>query len=624
MNTVRRWYIYLSSIISLQAVTWAVIALLRNLLSPSIHTDAAFAALQISIIIIGTPVYIVHWLWAQRLAEDDIEERSAILRRVYLYGILAVSLGPFLANTYELLVSGRGSFTLTAMVVMTVVWLYHQRILKSDVKTAPETGNNGTVRRLYVLGFSAGGLTMTSLAVIHMIRMLMFLMGGDVIRVSEAWKYEIVRLLLGCAIWIVFWIWAQRLFTGTSEEEHRSVLRKVYLYAAVFAGVLAVVANTTGILAGYLKQVMEVFSYGGGGDDIRQPLPIVLGMLVVWAYHAYVLRADASQAKEVSQQAGIRRLYLYLVAGIGLAAFLVGTSGILNVLLRTLGGTFFGNGMKVEFAWFVSLLIAGLPVWILPWREAQLKAVDTEPSSAEERRSVVRKIYLYFYLFAATMTILTSAVYIVYQILLLILGERSSGNLLIDLGQAIAFILIAAGVLFYHGAALRGDTRQASQEQAKRIAGLRVVVLDGEEGSVGQAVLEALRREIPELDLVPIGLTEAAAQSMNMEIEPDAIPEHLAGAGLIIGPWDLIVEKGSESPAEKLLLPMWKTGWNWAGVERWSQEDLSRKCVQAAKQFLEGEEIGLERPMGCGGVSAAVIGGLFLLWLTAMLFEIFM
>jgi hypothetical protein len=128
-------------------------------------------------------------------------------------------------------------------------------------------------------------------------------------------------------------------------------------------------------------------------------------------------------------------------------------------------------------------------VWILPWRQAELGAEASGPAGAEERRSLVRKIYLYFYLFVATMTVLSGVVYIVYRLLSLLLGEANTGNLLSDLGQAIAFSLIAAGVWLYHGFVLRGDGQLAKQEQAKRLANLRVVVVDGEEGCFGQAVL---------------------------------------------------------------------------------------------------------------------------------------
>ena len=59
-------------------------------------------------------------------------------------------------------------------------------------------------------------------------------------------------------------------------------------------------------------------------------------MAVVWAYHYVVLRADTRQARTFPRQAGIRRLYLYLVAAIGLASFLGGLIAGGNALIRTL------------------------------------------------------------------------------------------------------------------------------------------------------------------------------------------------------------------------------------------------------------------------------------------------
>src|SRR5262245_53182329 len=101
MNTARRWYIYLVCAVSLQGVTWAVIALLRNLLAGGGGQVTAIA-FQIAAIIITLPLFLVHWLWAQRLADRDISEREASLRGIYHYTMLAGFLGPVIANTYSL------------------------------------------------------------------------------------------------------------------------------------------------------------------------------------------------------------------------------------------------------------------------------------------------------------------------------------------------------------------------------------------------------------------------------------------------------------------------------------------------------------------------------------------
>jgi hypothetical protein len=88
MSTVRRWYIYLVSAISLQAVAWAIITLLRNLLISRLDPPPTSIAFQIAVILVGLPIFLAHWLWGQRLARKVVEEREATLRRFYLYGMM--------------------------------------------------------------------------------------------------------------------------------------------------------------------------------------------------------------------------------------------------------------------------------------------------------------------------------------------------------------------------------------------------------------------------------------------------------------------------------------------------------------------------------------------------------
>ncbi len=644
MATVRRWYMFLVSAISLQAVAWAVIALFRDLLTPDYQAPIEATAFQIAVIIVGLPIYLAHWLWAQRLAGRDMEERGTVLRRLYLYVTLAAFLGPFVANAFDLVASllwlvfgepGRNFgfaasspteaiiHDLVALVVLGLLWFYHQRLVKADAQAVPETGNAGTVRRLYIFGFSAVGLIMTSLALIHLLRWVMFQFGPDTtIGGLDILGFisEVARLSVGLPLWLIFWQWAQRLFVGPSEAERESTLRKFYLYAIVFIAALSAVTNAAFILAGFFRRVLDLPPMG----DIRDPLPIVIGTTVLWAYHTYILWDDARLAGEAPRQAGVRRLYLYLVAAIGLGALLVGLSGDLSVFIRSLADASFDSDLREQLAWFTAALVVGLPVWILPWRRAELGAEAPGPAGAEERRSIVRKIYLYFYLFVATMTVLSSAVYILYRLLSLVLGESSSGNLLSDLGQAIAFSLIAVGVWLYHGFVLRGDGQLAKREQAERLAGLQVAVVDGGEGRFGRAVLAELQRELPGLTFTPVGLTQTAAEAMGASANQNTLATQLAGAGLIVGPWNIALADGpiagaiSASPAPKLLVPVRVEGWEWAGVERWSVEALIRQTVHAVKQIAAGEEVKPARPLGAGTIIGIIIGVLILLVLLAI------
>jgi len=484
------------------------------------------------------------------------------------------------------------------------------------------TGGSATVRRLYVLGFSAAGLTMTTLAIIHLIRWIMLELGSSVIRgtgLSVALTDEIPRLIIGVTTWVIFWRWSQRLFDGPEEEERDSALRKFYLYGVVFIGALGAVANTTAILAGLFRRLLALASEG----DIRQPLPVVIGMGVLWAFHALVLRDDAKQAGETPRQAGVRRLYLYLIAAVGLAALLVGLSGDISVILRSLDVSF-GKSLREEFAWFTAAIVAGLPVWIIPWRQAQSLAMETGPVGADERRSVVRKIYLYFFLFLATMTVLSSAVYIVFRILSMVLGEEPPT--LSELGHAISFSLIAVGVWLYHGNALRSDDQLSKREQASLLDTLQMVIVDVDGNSFGYALVDALKSEIPDISLDPIILTSTPSERADPGADQEVMEKQINNAGLIIGPWVIAVAGGADgtvsakvadavvsSPARKLLVPFRSERWDWAGVTRWDSETIVRQTVRAVKQVLAGEDVTGYSPISAGAIIGMIIGVVILL-----------
>ncbi len=644
MSTVRRWYIYLVSAISLQAVAWATIVLLRNLLISRLNPPPTAIALPIAVILTSLPIFLAHWLWGQRLAGKAVEERGATLRRFYLYGTMAAFLGPFTANGFDLLgtllraastldrrpyglTSGDAVvYHLVALLVLGVLWFYHQRIVAGDAKTVPETGGAATVRRLYVLGFSAVGLIVTTQAVVGLFYWITLQFGGDVVRgapLDVGLTTEITRLIVGVPLWLVFWGWARRLFDGPSEEERESALRKLYLYGAVFIGALSTVTSGTGILTGVFRHALGLPSEG----DIRIPLSLIIGTGTVWAYHTFVLRDDAAKAREAPRQAGVRRLYLYLVATIGLSALLVGLSGDISVVIRSLDKGF-GTELREQLAWFTAAIIAGLPVWILPWRQVQNRAVESGPAGTDARRSTVRKIYVYFFLFVATMTVLSSAVFVVFKVLSWFLGLDAPT--LSELGHSIAFSMIAVGVWLYHGFILRSDHKLSSREQVRQLEGLRVAVVDVGDGHFGRAVVEALKQEMPDLDLEPIVLTQSSTVDLGEDTErsDEEIATQLAQAGLIVGPWMIAVPGGAEgavtpaiaqavldSPARKLLAPTRPEGWDWAGVDHWDTEALVRQTVSAVKQITAGEEVKPARPLGAGAIIAIIIGGLFLLLL---------
>lgn len=653
MFTPRRLYIYLVSAISLQAFAWASIDLIRRLLITPFNTSSIALAWNIAIVLVSVPVFLVHWLWGQRIVNRDREEREASIRSLYLYGMQVAFLGTIIASTFGLvntlllwiagqppirhypeLNSGEAIlFYIIPVLVFGMLWFYHQRIIQQDAKEVKLTGGSATIRRLYILCFSAVGLAMTTMGFMYLIRWLMFQIGGgETIGVfrSVGLMSEIARLIVGIPLWLVFWLWAQRLFYGEEDEERSSALRKFYLYAVIFVAVISTVTSITYVLEGLFSLALGGTTTGTSDGDIRIPISIIIAMVVLWIYHSRVLKEDIKFAEEVERQAGLRRLYYYLIAAIGLSAFLVGISGILSVLIRSLDQAVFSNDLRQQLSWFAAMVIAGVPVWYLPWNQAQVRARAARSGGMSERRSLVRKIYLYFFLFIATITILSSLVYIVFRMISMILGEPAPS--LSDLGQAIAFTLIALGVWFYHWSVLSKDRKSSQLDVRTEFEQTSIVVVDYGEHKYNQDVIKELTHENLGLSLVSLDLSKTATETTTAE---DRInyPSLLKEAGIIIGPWEIVIadqviapELASavvSSPAVKLLVPTRSKGWEWAGVDQWNTDFYVRQTVNAVKQVIENKSVKPIRPLGVGAIIWIVIGVIFLLLLLVAAIEPF-
>lgn len=637
MTGIRRWYIYLVSLVSLQALAWAVISLLQNLLvygrrsSTGLATDSL--SWQIAIIVVTLPVFLVHWLWAQRLARSDAEEQASSVRRLYLYGVMSSFLVPILFNGYGLLQlvfrlllkteMGAYYYQLTPantalnlllpMIVLAVLWFYHYRLTESDLLLASFAKS---VRRWYTFGFAAAGLIMTAIGTATLLIWILSQFGENmpVGRTSTLLAAELARLCVGIPLWLIFWRLAQQRFAQGDQDEQHATVRKIYLYAFIFVTALTAVAATTGIFAGILRYFLGLPAQG----DLRETVAIIVVTAVLWFYHARILHQDVQASAEQPRQATIRRLYWYLIASIGLAAFLVGFGGDISVLIRSFS-TAFVTEQRDQLAWFTAALVAGLPVWLLPWRQAQLAATTPGEVGRREREAIVRKIYLYFYIFVATMTALASAVYIVYRLVSLILGVNTAVNLGSELAHAVAYLILAVAVWLYHGAILRSDTRLT--EAPAMPDSLQVVVLDKQDGKLGRPLLAALHQALPFATLQTVALPGEPQNGHTPETA-------LAEAELIISPWPMEQSQAAyatavaHSPARKLLIPVRLEGWEWVGVEPWNLDHIINETVEASRQMAVGGAV-IQSAHSIASIVSIIGGVMALLIIMFMLISAF-
>ncbi|MEI6775698.1 MAG: DUF5671 domain-containing protein [Chloroflexales bacterium] len=617
MVTVRRWYIFVTATIGLHGLAWALIALLRGVFDADGHPPVATTAFQIALVLVCLPLWVVHWLWAERLARTDADERASALRRLYLYGNLAGLLLPLAANVWDILLAllqlglglpqlgldrTPGPAILRGMIALLVLggfYAYHTLVARGDVRAVPPVGAGALVRRIYLLGIAALGVAILSNGAMNLLHWLLFQIGGTGDRGGLA--APVVAVLVGLALWLGHWLRAERLFAGTDADERASALRKFYLYALIVVGALSVVINAAALLAGVFRVALGLTPEG----DIRDALPTILIGGVIWGFHANVLRTDVAAIGEAPRQAGVRRLAWYLVAAIGLMASLIGFGGLLSVLIQALGGAAPLANLREPLAWFTATLIAGLPPWLIFWRRAQIAATAEGSASEAERTSLVRRIYLFFFVFIATLTVLGGALYILYRLISMALGEPFVGDLVTDLAQAIAYSLMATAVLLAHGSTLRRDGRARQAVGVTQQVALRVVVLA--DGEIGAALLVGLRSALPGLGLIPLDRSADLAGQ-------------LAQADMIVGPWvpdgsDPLAGALAASSARKLLLPLSGPGWEWAGVEPYGTTAGVTQIIAAVRQSLAGEPIRPLRPLSAATIGGVAVGVILLLLL---------
>src|SRR5512134_323573 len=104
MQSIRRFYLYTVALISLEIVVWGTIQLARSLLNGwEAGQEASSLAGTISLVLIGIPVFGLHWWLVQRDVARHPEERSEAARALFLYLGLFATLIPVAQNTLALL-----------------------------------------------------------------------------------------------------------------------------------------------------------------------------------------------------------------------------------------------------------------------------------------------------------------------------------------------------------------------------------------------------------------------------------------------------------------------------------------------------------------------------------------
>jgi len=158
-----------------------------------------------------------------------------------------------------------------------------------------------------------------------MLSWILFSLRGEVVTARKVPEYLIAHsthLLIGLPLWLLFWLWANRSFAGPGEDERRSALAEVLPLPCCLYNSVGDDDQHRWHHPRLLRRLLDVPTSG----NLWTALSFMVTGGVLGGYHALVIRHDMATAPESPRAAGVRRLFFYGVAAIGLGVFVGGVA----------------------------------------------------------------------------------------------------------------------------------------------------------------------------------------------------------------------------------------------------------------------------------------------------------
>jgi hypothetical protein len=471
----RRLYVYIVAAASLGMLLIGLVNLgttaidqILNATPPYSNVRDAYAGFG-AVTLVGLPVWVIHWWFAQRLARRNAGERASAIRRLYLYVVLAatgIALAIYLRRLIEdavgfVLGSSFDGASITralwAVLVLSAFWLYHFRSAAVDRTSVGESGTSATLRRWYAYGLLFLGLAFLLFGARNLLQQIWVLLvdRGQVIAPGWLVPTALATMLTGLLIFSFHSQWTSR--PPIAEDDRRSTLRAVERFLALTGCVALALFGASQLLYYALARLLGIEHPGGVSTGIlvaiASPAATVIVFGLAWLWIRRQLAVDAGDT-EAARQAGVRHLYTHLVGLLALVTLAIGAAGLLWTLSDQLLNHLLGRSVEEwrdQTSLFVTLAVVGVPMWLTHWRQS--------PDPAE-RYTLSRRLYLYATLLGSVLAVLISGAVFVYRLLALVLGtsDAAGGAAVVDMGRALSVILVGAAIGLYHWRVLRADS----------------------------------------------------------------------------------------------------------------------------------------------------------------------
>ncbi|HEX7098297.1 MAG TPA: DUF5671 domain-containing protein [Acidimicrobiia bacterium] len=403
-------------------------------------------ARNLSFVLIGLPLYAALGWWSLGKLRSDPRERQSFGWLFYSTAATTTALVVAMTHLHDVvagLAEGERWYgsPLVSFVVWGGLWVVHWLVIRRLAHRIVELPL--LVGSAIGLLTAAVGLAQFLSGAIEMVAVRNLLLGD-----GPGLGEDGATLLVGAAAWIPNW-WAARTVT-------RSPLWLGYVFVLGVGGGLATVLTA----AGAVLQSLLVWWVGDPRttdaarhfSDVPEQLSAAIVGGIVWWYHRALVAGPATERTEP------KRIYEYLMAGIGLLAAAGGLTALLVAFFEAVTGSptiVEGTSAINTLLRAATFLLIGAPVWWFFWRRIAREKPEAEIASP------TRRIYLFTILglsSVAAVVALITAVFILFEDLL---AGTVGADTLRSLRIAVASLITTGVLAAYHWAVYRGDRRLA-------------------------------------------------------------------------------------------------------------------------------------------------------------------
>lgn len=290
-------------------------------------------------------------------------------------------------------------------------------------------------RRLYlyfVLGVSLIALTIGLINLLELAFVVIdgalqggLLVGEDAELYRDQLSSNLALTLVALPIWLVHWWLIERALRGEDAADERgSLVRALYLAAGLLIPLWWWLPSALDLLERALDELFNVPEAAAGTGSIANDLATGLALTLLWLFHSWLsLRDRRAPLPERALWPG--RLYVYAAAATGLVVLLVGAVGLCELIVER---AFYDEALFSQDWWRrnlangVTQLLIGAVIWGGHWWYS-LRLLTVESwQAAGERRSALRRLYLYLGVLGGALGALIALVFALRQPLLWLLG----------------------------------------------------------------------------------------------------------------------------------------------------------------------------------------------------------